>query len=88
MSEAQRDLPIDFSSFVVSLASSAMLALGETANPESGKTEVNLPLARNTIDVLRVLEQKTKGNLEAEEDQLLETLLKDLEGRYSAAAGA
>jgi hypothetical protein len=88
VSDAQQDLPISFSSFVVSLASSAMLHLGETAHPETGTTTPNLPLARQTIAVLAILQEKTKGNLDEEESQLLGTLLDDLRGRHDKLAGA
>lgn len=84
MSDA-RDLPVSFPSFVVSLAASAMVHLGETADP-AGKKEINLPLARNTIDVLRILQEKTKGNLDDEEQQLLDSLVEDLGAKLDAAS--
>lgn len=82
---SERDIPIDFNSFIVSLASSAMLYLGETPHPETGKTAKNLPLARNTIELLAMLQEKTKGNLDEEEDRLISTLVDDLRGRLDAA---
>jgi len=81
-----RDLPVSFSSFVVSLAASAMQHLGQTAEPDSGKREVNLPLARQTIDLIQVLKVKTEGNLDQEEQQLMNTLLDDLNAKYQAAS--
>lgn len=85
-----RELPVSFSSFVVSLATSAMINLGE--GPKEAAAEVNLDLARQTIDVLGLLQDKTKGNLDDEEDKLLETLLYETRMRYlekvKAAEGA
>lgn len=80
------DLPVNFASFVVSLAGSAMMHLGLAPDPGAGGTAVNLPVARNTIDLLAVLKEKTAGNLDEEEDQLLSTLIEELEGKYQAAA--
>lgn len=63
--------PVSFARFVMSLAASAMAALGE--GPPG--TPVDLVMARNTIDVLGVLKDKTVGNLDAEEQKMLDTLL-------------
>lgn len=69
--ETQRELPtVSFSSFVVSLATSAMSHLGEGPG-----AAVDLDLARHSIDVLGLLRDKTKGNLDDEESRLLETVL-------------
>jgi len=68
---------VSFSSFVVSLATSAMTHLGE-----GPKGDVNLPLARQTIDLLGVLQEKTEGNLDDEERQLLETVLHETRTKY------
>jgi hypothetical protein len=65
-----KSLTVSFSSFVVGLATSAMAHLGE--GPAS---QVDLELARNTIDVLGILKEKTSGNLDDEEQKLLDTLL-------------
>ena len=88
MAETERELPVNFATFVVSLASSAMLHLGEVPNPASGSIEKNLPLARNTIDLLDILQDKTQGNLDGEERQLLDTVLADLRLKYVAASNA
>ncbi len=78
MSEPQSDGPVvSFSSFVVSLATSAMTHLGE--GPAAQR---DLPLARQTIDLLGVLHDKTKGNLDDEERQLLETVLHETRTRF------
>jgi hypothetical protein len=78
------ELPrIDFSTFVVSLSTSALYSLGLAANPETGQVEApNLELARQAIDTLELLQEKTRGNLDAEEYKLLESLLYDLHLRF------
>ena len=68
---------VSFSSFVVSLATSAMTHLGQGPNPH-----VDLALARHSIDLLAVLQEKTKGNLDDEERQLLETVLTETRTKY------
>jgi hypothetical protein len=76
--------PVDFGTFVLSLGSSAIMHLGE--HEEGGRKEdKDLPLAKHTIDILSMLQAKTKGNLSAQEDKLLESLLYDLRLRYVAA---
>ena len=77
--------PVEFATFVLSLGSSALMHLGEVERPGTGKTEKNLPLAKNSIDILSMLEGKTRGNLTAPEAQLLENLLFDLRLRYVEA---
>ena len=74
--------PIDFVTFVLSLASSAFVHMGDAPHPDSGSAEENLALAKQTIDILGMLEQKTKGNLTADEEKFLENLLADLRIRY------
>jgi hypothetical protein len=73
---------IDFSTFVLSLSHSALMHLGEAPNPENGKVEKNLPLARQTIDLIAMLEDKTKGNLTGDEERLIGQILFDLRMRY------
>jgi hypothetical protein len=75
---------IDFTTFCISLASSAFVHLGEVPHPESQKVEPDLLLAKQTIDLLGLLQAKTRGNLTAEEEKLLEHLLADLRLRYVA----
>ena len=62
---------IDFSTFIMSLTSSAFYHLGDIADPETGKTETNLPAVQQTIDMLIMLKEKTQGNLNEEEGKLL-----------------
>jgi hypothetical protein len=75
-----------FSRLVIGLGSAALLHLGAIPNPETNKTEVNLPLAQETIDLLGVLQDKTSGRLTREEDSILAHILRDLRLRYVAAA--
>jgi hypothetical protein len=75
--------PIDFYTFVLSLGSSAFVHLGDAPHPETGiPAEPDLLLAKQAIDILAMLEEKTKGNLTSEEEKFLETLLTDLRIRF------
>jgi hypothetical protein len=82
--------PVDFSSFCLSLATSALYHLGVVGDPETGDPveEKNLTLAQQTIDALGMLQAKTQGNLDAEESQLLEGLLYELRVRFVEAGKA
>ena len=71
-----------FSMLVMSVASSAAMALGLTPNPQSGKVETDKEMARFNIDLLLVLKDKTKNNLSKEETELLDQLLKDLQLKF------
>jgi hypothetical protein len=83
-SEPARPLPpADFATLVLSLGSSVLMYLGEA--PEGGKPPRNLPMAKHAIDLLNVLEEKTKGNLSPEEEHILGSLLFDLRLRYVEA---
>ena len=83
-SEPQQPFQIDFSTFIMSLTSSAFYHLGDIADPETGKTETNLPAVHQTIDMLTMLREKTKNNLNAEENKLLEQLIYELQMKYVA----
>ncbi len=79
---SQDELPhIDFPTFMLSLSEAAHMHLGETPN-EDGKIERNLPLAKQNIDLLGLLEEKTKGNLTGDEERLLSQILFDVRTRY------
>ncbi len=78
--------PIDFNTFVVSLASSALVHLGDAPSPESGKLEKQLVQGKQIIDLLGLLQEKTRGNLTEEEARLLQALLLDLRLRYVEAS--
>jgi hypothetical protein len=75
---------IDFYTFILSLAASAFVHLGDAPHPETSKTEPNLLLAKQTIDILGMLQEKTRGNLTQEEEGFLENLLSDLRLKYVA----
>jgi hypothetical protein len=70
--------PVDFATHVLSLASSAMVALGQMPSPGGETTDVDLDTARYLIDVLGMLEEKTRGNLDDSESRLLQSLIYDL----------
>jgi hypothetical protein len=73
---------IDFPSFIFSLSTSALLHLGEIADPVTQQKEKNLPLAKQTIDILGLLREKTRGNLTPDEEKILDSILADLRWRY------
>ena len=78
-----KDLPeVDFSTFVLSMASTALVHLGEVPEPESGQIRKDILAAKQTIDVLCILQCKTKGNLTAQEERLLMDLLYELRLKY------
>jgi len=72
---------IDFSTFVMSLSHSVLVHLGDAPDQE-GKQLADLELARQTIDLLALLQEKTRNNLSGPEEQLLEQALTDLRLRY------
>ena len=82
--QQQQPFQIDFSTFIMSLTSSAFYHLGDIADPETGKTETNLPAVHQTIDMLTMLREKTQGNLNVEENKLLEQLVYELQMKYVA----
>lgn len=84
--KSQSAEPIDFYTFCLSLGSSVFVHLGDAPHPESGEPVVNLVLAKQTIDILGMLQEKTKGNLTDEEARFLENLLVDLRLRYVSKA--
>ena len=75
---------VDFSTFIMSLTSSAFYRLGDMPDPSTGKKEVNLPAVQQTIDMLIMLREKTKGNLKEDEKKLLEQLVYELQVKYVA----
>ena len=75
---------VDFSIFIMSLTSSAFYHLGDMPDPSTGKKEVNLPAVQQTIDMLIMLREKTKGNLKEDEKKLLEQLVYELQVKYVA----
>ena len=80
-----QDFEINFSTFVLSLTSSAFYHLGDLADPESGEKKVDLSAVKQTIDILLLLKEKTAGNLNEEESKLLEQLVYELQMKFVAA---
>jgi hypothetical protein len=77
---------VNFNSLVFSLSSSALLNIGEIADPHTGEKKTDLPLAKHAIDTIAMLKEKTKGNLTEEEQRLMDSVLTDLRWRYVKAA--
>ena len=73
---------INFATFVASLNASALLQLGVIEDPTTGTKNKNLPMAKQTIDILSMMQQKTAGNLSEEEENLLKNILYDLRLMY------
>lgn len=73
---------VTFSTFILSIGSSALVQLGEVPDPESGQMMENLLAAKHSIDILSMLQEKTKTCLDKDEEQLLDTLLYDLRMKY------
>lgn len=73
---------VDFSTFIMSLYSSALVQLGEMSDPVTGSRCKNMSVARQTIDMIDMLEKKTMGNLDPEEDKLMKSLIHELKLAY------
>lgn len=73
---------VTFSAFIMSLASSALVGLGEVPDPGTGKRGIDLPLARHNIDVLEMLRQKTQGGLNSDERELITSVIYELRLKY------
>ncbi len=84
--DRERLPPIDFATFVLSLHHSARVHLGDAPDPQGGQASVDLSLARQTIDLVALLQDKTRGNLNGEEERILEQALYDLRMRYVEVA--
>jgi hypothetical protein len=88
--EAEPDTPlpeINFSTFIFSLNASALVHLGAIEDPASGQKVKNLPLAKQTIDILNMLEEKTRGNLNKDEENIMRNILYDLRIAYVKETG-
>jgi hypothetical protein len=81
---ARGDVPLDITlgTFLMSLSTQALMCLGEIPHPVNGKTEVELPAVRELIDIVAMLQEKTRGNVDAAEARLFETILYDLRMRF------
>ena len=87
-SDPQPPMPeINFSTFVISLNASALLHLGAIEDPTTGKKDKDLPMAKQTIDILSMLKEKTSGNLSNDEENLLKSILYDLRMIYVKEKG-
>ncbi len=75
-----------FSTFILSLSTSVLVSLGELPDPLKNENDVNLPLAKQTIGLIEMLMEKTKGNLTEDEDRLIDSMLYDLRMKYIEAA--
>lgn len=73
---------VTFSAFIMSLASSALVCLGEVPDPSTGAIQVNLVRARHNIDILEMLRQKTSSNINSDESDLLNSLLYELRLKF------
>ncbi len=80
--------PVDFSTFVSSLATSTLYHFGDIPDPQTNKRKKNLPLAKHTIDTIAMLKEKTKGNLTEEETRLIDEFLYNLRMRYIKEVGS
>jgi len=87
-SQPEEDMPMTFEALIFSLSTTALLQLGMAPHPETGQQELDLPGAKQSIDILEMLQQKTRGNLTADEGQLLEECLYDLKMTYVKALQA
>jgi hypothetical protein len=78
----QPPMEASFSTLILSVGSSAAMAIGMVPNPANGKIEKNVDLARFNIDLLRMLREKTKNNLSADEQRFLDSLISDLQMKF------
>jgi hypothetical protein len=88
--DIRQELPlpeISFTNLIISVSTSALIQLGEIQDPLTQQSAKNVPLAKQTIDLIGMLKEKTKGNLTSEEEKILENILYDLRMRYVKAAG-
>lgn len=82
MSKSIQMPKVTFSTFVLSMASSTLVHLGEVPNPETNTKQPNKILAKHSIDMLNMLQEKTVGNLDAQEKQMLDNMLFELKMKY------
>jgi hypothetical protein len=82
---SEKNYPCSFSTLILSLASSAVMALGLEKNPQTGKIEKDLDVAGFNIDMLKLLQEKTKNNLSKEEEQFLNSVVSDLQLKFVEA---
>jgi hypothetical protein len=75
---------IDFPSYILSYYTQGLVLLGEVPNPYTNKKEEDVEAARHTIDILTILQEKTKGNLDQDEQKLLDNVLYELRMKFMA----
>lgn len=85
VNDGHNEKSVNFSELILGFASAALYYTGDTDIEGRKKGEINLDLARYNIDIVRLLHEKTKGNLTEDERQMLETVLADLSLKYSSA---
>jgi hypothetical protein len=73
---------IDFTTLIMSLASSALVSMGRVPDPETGAVRKNLGFAHQNIEIIHLLQEKTRGNLCADEERLIEQILYELRMSY------
>lgn len=73
---------VTFAGFLLSLNTTALFHLGEITHPETGEKVVDLEMVKHTIDTITIIRDKTKGNLEKDEEELISNILYDLKLRY------
>ncbi|MGF1467440.1 MAG: DUF1844 domain-containing protein [Sandaracinaceae bacterium] len=78
--------PVDFTTLVLSMSTSCMIHLGEVEGPEGTRETPDLALARQSLDILEMLEMKTQGNLTGTEERILDQVLQDLREAYDRKA--
>ncbi len=84
--ERKEETSVDFSSFIYSLSTSALYHLGEIPDPVTRKREKNLPMAKQTIDIIAMLKEKTRGNLNRDEEEMIDGILYELRMKYVKAS--
>lgn len=87
MEKNGKDVPVNFVTFVLSLAGAVQIGLGLVPNPQTGKTEKDLAAAKGTIDILEMLKEKTKGNLTKDEEDIFEHVLYECRMGYVQQTG-
>lgn len=75
-------MTIDFTTFVLSISSAALMGLGLAPRPGNDQPQVDLELARQNIDLLQMIQEKTKNNLTTEEEKLLDNVLRETRMQY------
>ena len=84
--DRQEELPsVNFPTFIISLSTQALMHLGEIDNPVTGQVEKDVAVAKQTIDIIAMLSEKSKGNLDDTEEQLLKEVLYNLRMKYVEA---